>query len=146
MEPDLSLMYSELDLPRDCTLEEFKCAYRRRIAELHPDRKGDETASPEAQAALLALIATYVAVNRFHRRHGRMPGASPRASAASRATGGGDSRPLSMAPRAGLPVPAPCNDNDTSDRSTRPTWKFVILFVALLVLLASWDWLTLASQ
>ena len=145
MEPDLSLMYSELDLPRDCTLEEFKCAYRRRIAELHPDRKGEQPESPEAQAALLALISTYVAVNRFHRRHGRMPGASPRASAASRTAGaGGDSRTPQMTSRTTLPVPVP--SNDATDRSTRPTWKFVILFLALLVLLASWDWLTLASQ
>jgi len=146
MEPDLSLLYSELDLPLDCTLEEFKCAYRRRISELHPDRKGEHQA-PEAQEALLALISTYVAVNRFHRRHGRMPGAAPRsASVANRAVGGGDSHPLPMASRASLPVPVPSSDHDATERSTRPTWKFVILFLALLVLLASWDLVTLASQ
>lgn len=142
MEPDFSLLHSELDLRPDCSLEEFKCAYRRRIIELHPDRKGGEPPSPDAQAALPALISTYVAVNRFHRRYGRMPGAASRSSAAIGA--GDDPRPLQVASHANLPILVPSSNG--SERSTRPTWKFVILFVALLVMLALWDWLALATQ
>ncbi len=137
MEPDFSLLYSELKLPPDCSLEEFKCAYRRRIAELHPDKTGGPP-SPEAQAALPALISTYDAVNRFHRRHGRMPGASPRSSA-----GDGHRPAHHPVSRSSTPVQAPTDDD--AGRTARPTWQLIILFIALLVLLASWDWLTLIA-
>lgn len=142
MEPDFSLMYSDLGLSQDCSLEEFQRAHRRRIAELHPDRKGGEPPSPEAEAELAALIAAHVAVSRFYGRHGRMPGAPPRAGAAS--GGSGDRLRRSAAPRAGLPLSMPAGNEP--DRSNRPTWRLVIVFLALLALLASWDWLTLASQ
>lgn len=144
MEPDFSLLHSELDLPPDCTLEEFNCAYRRRIAELHPDRKGGDPPSSEAQTALPALISTYVAVNRFYRRYGRMPGAASRGSTTAGAGAGTDPHLLQIASHPHLPATA-CSD-DGVERSTRPTWKFVILFIVLLVMLASWDWLTLATQ
>lgn len=137
MEPDFSLLYSELKLPPDCTLEDFRCAYRRRIAELHPDRKGGKPTSPEADAALSALISTYVAVNRFHSRHGRMPGASHRS-----ATGNLD-RATGASSRTVLPVSLPTGNDP--ERPARPTWRLVIVFVALLVLLASWDWLVLTT-
>lgn len=78
MEPDFLLMYSELGLSPDCGLEEFQHAYRRRIAELHPDRNCGATPSHEAQAELAALISTHAAVSRFHHRYGRMPGAPNR--------------------------------------------------------------------
>ncbi len=141
MEPDFSLLYSELGLPPDCSLEEFKCAYRRRIAELHPDRKGADPPSTEAQAALPALISTYVAVNRFHSRYGRMPGA--RARSAINNAAGSDPHPSQSPARSGLPIWVPADDEP--ERPARPTWRLVILFLALLVLLASWDWLTLGS-
>lgn len=138
MKPDFSLLYSELDLPPDCSLEQFQCAYRRRIAELHPDKTGADTSSAEAQAALPALISTYVAVNRFHRRYGRMPGASPRAVA------GNGSRRAQPTSRSRLPISVPAGDE--SDRPARRTLRIVMLFVALLLLLASWDWLALRAQ
>ena len=149
MKPDFSLLYSELDLPPDCSLEEFQCAYRRRIAELHPDKTGIDPPSPEAQAALPALISTYVAVNRFYRRYGRMPGASPRHSVDARYVSGSNSSgngPPSMQPasRSNPPISAPISDE--SERSSRPTVRLVILFIALILLLASWDWVTLQTQ
>lgn len=136
MEGDFSLLYSELNLPPDCTLDEFKRAYRRRIAQLHPDRNGVGASSSEAQAALAELLSTYVAVNRFHRRYGRMPGASFQ-------PGAGDGPPAAAAPivsRSSMPVPLPAADD--RDRPSRPMVPLVILFIALLVLLAAWDWLT----
>lgn len=145
MQPDFSLMYSELGLSPDCSLEEFQRAHRRRIAELHPDRKGGEPPSQEAEEELAALIAAHVAVSRFHSRHGRMPGAAPRGGAAGTAGDGGRDRlRRPAAPRAGLPLSMPAGNEP--DRSNRPTWRLVIVFLALLALLASWDWLTLASQ
>lgn len=154
MKPDFSLLYSELDLPPDCSLEEFQCAYRRRIAVLHPDKAGIDPPSPEAQAALPALISTYVAVNRFHRRYGRMPGGSPRHVPDTRHfTGnhlsgnhlsGNGSAPVQPGSRSNLPISAPTGDE--SEGSSRPTVRLVILFIALLLLLASWDWVTLQAQ
>lgn len=142
MEPDFSLMYSELGLTPDCSLEEFQRAHRRRISELHPDRRGGEPSSQEAQAELAALLAAHVAVSRFHVRHGRMPGAPSGAGA----DGDGASDPLrrSAAPRTGLPVPMPVAE--ATDPSHRPTWRQVMVFLAVLALLVSWDWLTLASR
>lgn len=134
MTPDFSLLNSELNLPPDCSLEEFKRAYRRRIAQLHPDRTGVDASSADAQAALSELIATYVAVNRFHRRYGRMPGASHRPAPRSE----------KVASRSSLPVAVPSGNK--SGGTARPTLWLVVLFMALLVLLASWDWLTFSSQ
>lgn len=73
MKLDLESIYSELDLSPSCSLEEFQRAYRKQIAELHPDRNSSPQ-SAEAKAALHDLIWVYAAVNRFHRRYGRMPG------------------------------------------------------------------------
>ncbi|KRG68959.1 J domain-containing protein [Pseudoxanthomonas dokdonensis] len=76
MEPDFSLLYRQLGVPPDCGLEQFKQAYRRQIAELHPDRHASADASTQAQALLPELIASYAAAIRFHKEHGRLPGAS----------------------------------------------------------------------
>lgn len=134
MKPDFSFLYSELNLPPDCSLEEFKCAYVRRIGELHPDRSGVDPSSPEVQTLLPELISMYVAVNRFHRRYGRMPGGSP---IHIRATHGGTASMSPSAPRSSHAVSA----MDEDDRPTRSTWRLVMLFLALFALLASWDWL-----
>ena len=135
MEPDFSLLYADLNLPPDCSLEEFNCAYRRRVAELHPDRKVGDPPSPESQAELAALISTHVAVNRFYSRHGRMPGGSPRSMPGERQHA---VRPPS---RSGLPIAVPASDD--SERPARPTWRIAIVFIALVMLLAFLDWLTL---
>lgn len=140
MEPDFSLLYAELKLPPDCSLEEFKCAYRRRISELHPDRKGNDPASPEAQAELATLISTNVAVNRFYSRYGRMPGASLR-SMPDRSMPNNAPRTGSPASRPGLPI-ATAGDDDSR---ARPTWRIVVVFLALVMLLASWEWLVLGA-
>lgn len=137
MEPDFSLLYSELDLPPDCSLEEFKRAYHRRIIELHPDHNQGDPRSPEAQAVLAALISTYVAVKRFHRRYGRMPGALTRSSPMDAA--GTDSQ---LPPRSGLPVPVPVA---AKNAPVRTAWQLLILFLVVLVVLASWEWLMLDS-
>lgn len=132
MKPDFSLLYSKLDLPPECSLEEFRSAYMRRIAELHPDRSGAEPATVEAQATLRELVSTYVAVTRFHRRYGRMPGALPRAT-------GGHSHdsPLMTATRPALQIAAAAPEKP--ERPSRATARLVAIIVVLGLLLALWE-------
>ncbi|GAB3734328.1 hypothetical protein GCM10028862_17430 [Luteimonas pelagia] len=130
-DPDFSLLYADLGLPPDCSLEEFKRAYRRRVARLHPDRNGGATASPDSQAALRSLFAAHAAVNRFHRRHGRMPG-----GIVGRDGVPGGSR---VPPRSHLPAVTAAGN--PVRRAARSTLGLAIVFVVLLVLLASRGWL-----
>ncbi len=118
MFPDFSLLYSELGLRPGCSLEALKSAYHRRIAELHPDRRGDRPASARDEAVLRDLIALYGSAMRFHRQHGRLPGTaveprtegghSPGSRGAAASTPGiateGRSEPAASTPRSGGPV------------------------------------------
>jgi curved DNA-binding protein CbpA len=70
---DFLELYRDLGLNPDCGLIEFKQAYRRRLAVLHPDR---QTATQTAPAELQRLNAIYGAAMEFQRRHGRLPGAA----------------------------------------------------------------------
>jgi len=86
MSQDFALLYVQLGLHPDCSLEELKRAYRVRVGELHPDRHLDRPASDEGNSALTELTALYSGAIRFHRIHGRLPGSTPRFTApASRA-------------------------------------------------------------
>lgn len=83
---DFFTFYQQLELKPDCNLAELKNAYRRRVAELHPDRNPHGAAEEAAQ--LQELTATYTAVLAFERRHGRLPGTQVRLRAdATAATG-----------------------------------------------------------
>lgn len=79
--PDFALLYARLGLPPDCTLEQFKRACRRRIAQLHPDKTRPGAAPPTPELPVSELISLYVSAVRFHRRHGRLPGGRPLATA-----------------------------------------------------------------
>lgn len=68
---DFVALYQELELGPDCTLEQFKRAYRRRVARLHPDLAGQ----PGDIARLQRLNRLYEAALAFQRQHGRLPGA-----------------------------------------------------------------------
>ena len=124
MKPDLETIYSELDLSPSCSLEEFQRAYRKQIAELHPDRKSSPQ-SAETQAALHELIWVYAAVNRFHRRYGRMPG-------------GHSSRKHDDASVRTRDHDLIAYDVDTSGytQPRQSTLTVIVLFIALLILLA----------
>lgn len=76
---DFARLYSELGLRPGCSLSELKHAYRRRIAELHPDRGGMPAPRPgDTRLPLTDLIALYAAASDFHQRYGRLPGAPAR--------------------------------------------------------------------
>jgi hypothetical protein len=68
-------LYRLLDLKPGCDLGELKQAYRRRVAVLHPDRRGESRDDPVVSARLQHLIALYSSAIEFERRHGRLPGA-----------------------------------------------------------------------
>ncbi|HEY6940724.1 J domain-containing protein [Dokdonella sp.] len=93
---DFFLLYQQLGLKPGCTPEELKTAYRRRIAELHPDRHGAD-ADPADAERLQELTAAYSAASAFHRRYGRLPGGMHSAPRAAMPRAGGV--PPSMAPR-----------------------------------------------
>lgn len=138
MKPDLASLYSQLDLRPNCSLEEFQRAYRQRIAELHPDRAGTDPRSVETQALLRDLISMYSTVSRFHRRYGRMPGGPSRRF-------GANTSPRPATPwRTNAPGTPWVEGNDK--RPATSTLTLVILFIALLMLLASWSWLTSGSR
>ena len=74
---DFLQLYQQLGLRPDSSIEELKLAYRRRVADLHPDRpRNANGANPEvAGERLRQLTALYGSATAFHRRHGRLPGA-----------------------------------------------------------------------
>ncbi len=79
---DFLLLYHELKVTPDCSVDHFKRAYRRRVAELHPDRVQGK-ANPAAIARLQTLTRLHDEAMRFHDRHGRLPGASQTAQSMS---------------------------------------------------------------
>lgn len=73
---DFEGLYRWLDVRADCSVAELRRAYRRRVAELHPDRQPAGAPDSEAAAHLQELTAAYRAAMMFHRRYGRLPGAA----------------------------------------------------------------------
>jgi len=77
MTADFAQLYAQLGIRADCSLDEFKQACRRRIRKQHPDVSGPDPASTETQIPLSELLPLYAKALRFHRKHGRLPGAAP---------------------------------------------------------------------
>lgn len=87
MTADFAQLYARLGIAADCSLEEFKRACRRRIRAQHPDLAGNAGAAADAdQIPLSEFLPLYAKALRFHRRHGRLPGAAPAASTAPAAS------------------------------------------------------------
>ena len=68
---DFAALYRELGIDATCGPEEFRRAYRRRVARLHPDQGGDA----EDVARLQWLNHMVDVALAFHQRFGRLPGA-----------------------------------------------------------------------
>jgi hypothetical protein len=129
MDTDFARLYSQLGLSPDASLDEFKHAYRRRIGQLHPDRRADQADTAPGHEEFAHLVALYGMAMRFHRRHGRLPGeASAAAVAGARERGpfgveiDGQSDDAFAAPRASA----------AEARSARP-WLVAAGLVALLL-------------
>jgi DnaJ-like protein len=74
VETDFLALYRQLGLSPGCKLADFKQAYRRHVSILHPDR--NDAAAPEDHERFGRLVMQYNAAMDFHRRHGRLPGAT----------------------------------------------------------------------
>lgn len=74
---DFVALYDELGLDAECSMVDFKGAYRRRVAKLHPDHLGDPSTIPRLQR----LNRLYAAALEFQRIHGRLPGGTRRIAA-----------------------------------------------------------------
>ncbi|MEP6634168.1 MAG: hypothetical protein ABJA62_08150 [Luteimonas sp.] len=135
--PDFAQLYAQLGLRADCSLDEFKQTCRRRIAELHPDRDRNDPALAATGLALDDLLALYVKAVRFHRRHGRLPGAAP--------------QPAMHSPAVAQVSPEPAEillENESSaiaDPGTQRLWLrhapliAIATIVLLLIAIGSWN-------
>ncbi|WP_426703030.1 J domain-containing protein [Rhodanobacter sp. Col0626] len=123
-------LYEKLSLDPGCGLTEFRQAYRRHVAMLHPDRPtATQTDHETARSGpLQELIAQYGAAMEFHRRHGRLPGAAtpPLRFAASVAA---------RAPHPKQPSPMPSSAPLRTAPGPRPALLVLLAVVATGVLL-----------
>ncbi|MBW3550802.1 MAG: J domain-containing protein [Proteobacteria bacterium] len=131
MNSDLASLYSQLDLRPGCSFEEFQRAYRRQIAQLHPDRGRTDPGSSDTQARLRNLILLHATVSRFHHRYGRMPGGrSPRISG--------------VLPRRSHQVRHVGHAAASHPGSDRRPARFAVgllIIGALVAMVAAWNWL-----
>ena len=115
-------LYRELGVEPDCSVDQFRLAYRRRVADLHPDRVG---ASGEDDLKVLNL--SYAAALEFHRHYGRLPGAAPVVAAARRSE------------RA--PVPEEWAEEVHADAMpVRRTSRFLVYGMLVIAALLIWWW------
>lgn len=111
---DFVALYDELGLDAECGMADFKQAYRRRVAQLHPDHPDNSSDISRLQR----LNRRYAAAIEFQRTHGRLPGA------------------IRNTP-AGISDDAPCEAHDAQEQEpaamsgSAPGWRYVLL-VALL--------------
>ena len=68
---DFVALYDELGLDTECSMADFKQAYRRRVAQLHPDHPDNSSDISRLQR----LNRLYAAAIEFQHAHGRLPGA-----------------------------------------------------------------------
>ena len=126
MEVDFHSLYSELGIDPDCGLDDFKRAYRRRVAELHPDRHIDgDLPSAGTSMALPELTLRYSQAMQFFRTHGRLPGSTPRKPQA-RTTG------LARRPRPPHQAPSASEPPGFANVSQR---SWIVLIVLLLLVM-----------
>lgn len=118
---DFMVLYFELGIGPDCSMDGLRLAYRRRVADLHPDRGGGA-----GEDALKALNKRYAAAIDFHRHHGRLPGA-----------------PAPALQRHGMAGPPPLEGVVTREEplQRRRSSKFVVYGIVVAAVLGAW-WLT----
>lgn len=117
---DFVALYDELGLSSACSMADFKRAYRRRVAQLHPDHP----ASSSDLSRLQRINRLYAAALEFERAHGRLPGQQTAAHPARQES----RRPHAVEASRGNEQPA-----DVSGTGFR--WRYVLLMVLLGVVL-----------
>lgn len=121
---DFVALYDELGLDAECSMAEFKHAYRRRVAKLHPDHAGN----PADVSRLQRLNRLYTAALEFEQVHGRLPGASRAGSASPK--------------RPPLPPPAdatpPVEPVDAPVAGSSRHWRY-LLALGLVALVLYWS-------
>lgn len=121
--PDFSRLYAQLNLRPDCSLEEFKRAYRRRVAELHPDRRGDAApAGDDEGLSLPELTSLYGLAMQFLKQHGRLPGGAPLRTPRARIPSG---------PPVVRPLRAPPSDDTGFANVSRRSWFLLLVLMAV---------------
>src|SRR3546814_8325735 len=110
---DVIVLYRELGVGPDCSVDGLRLAYRRWVADLHPDRGGDSD-----EDELKSLNQRYAAALDFHRHYGRLPGAPPAPSAQRRRDPVEQSRRMSDAVAVGT---APEIGTATAKATRRPS-------------------------
>ncbi|MBJ6982871.1 J domain-containing protein [Luteimonas sp. MC1572] len=138
---DFARLYAELGVSPQCGLHAFKQAYRRRVAELHPDRPATGPRDPDR---LIALNLGYAAALDFHRARGRLPGAPAHAAGTTAQTAplqhgsqwnGRHMQARTASPTAQLPPSA----------TRHAMWMRSVLTV-LIVAGATWHWLPASEE
>ncbi len=113
---DFDALYRELGVNPNDGAAAIRSAYRRRVAEIHPDRASDGDSTE-----LQRLNGMYAAAMRFERDFGRLPGAAT-------------ARPVSTA-SAGAPVAAqPDVPQREAQRGVHRRWYLLALIVLLIAL------------
>jgi hypothetical protein len=75
---DYVWLYEKLEATPDDGLDELRARYRQKVRELHPDRHPELAHDPRHSDELVALNTAFDELIEFHRRTGRLPGASSR--------------------------------------------------------------------
>lgn len=117
---DFVALYDELGIGSECSVVEFRSAYRRRVAMLHPDHPGHSADISRLQR----LNRLYAAAIEFHRLRGRLPG-STRPRPRPR---GHEASPVRRVP--------PPESRSPEKSMTGPSYKPRYLLVAALALVA----------
>lgn len=123
---DFVALYDELGLDAECSMADFKQAYRRRVAKLHPDLAGN----PSDISRLQRLNRLYAAALDFEHVHGRLPGASR----ASR----GQAHVRPPLPARDAVVPADSNPIPARVAGSSQRWRY-LLVLGLIALLLYWS-------
>jgi hypothetical protein len=145
-ETDFLDLYGKLRLEPNCSLADFKQAYRRHVAAWHPDRRRGSRADAIAAARLQRLTAQYSAAMEFHRRHGRLPGAvspprvSVAATASAEAAGYVDSDSALAVFGAAATVAIPLEGDERFAETPLRAWRTRWLWIAALVIVAVIAW------